>query len=184
MQEKTEWRAIHGYVGLYSVNNKGQIATTRRQGSSGKFLKPIQESTGYLSVRLCKNGKSKKQYVHRIVANEFLGVRNEMEVNHKDEVRNNNKLSNLEWVTREQNVNYGHHNKNIAVSKRTGHTEKVIQMTMDGKEIANFDFLKDAANSVNGASINISRAARGVGNRLTAYGYKWRYGNATSTKIN
>lgn len=53
--------------------------------------------------------------------------------------------------------------------------KKIVQLDLDGNELGRFDFLIEAAKTVNGNSINISRAARNIRNRETAYGYKWRY---------
>ncbi|MEF3886439.1 HNH endonuclease [Lacticaseibacillus rhamnosus] len=133
------------------------------------------QPNGYLTVSLCKGGQVHKFYVHRLVATTFLGEKPGMEVNHKDEKRSNNRLENLEWVTTKQNCNYGNHNYHVAVTTRTNQAKSVVQCDLNGNEIRRFGILHDAAKFVNGHSINISRAARGIRNRLTAYGYSWRY---------
>lgn len=172
---KPEWREVAGYEGLYWVSDAGQVATMRRQGTTGAPLKPILQKHGYLTVMLSKDGRTHKEYVHRLVANTFLGKHPGMVVNHKDECKTNNHLSNLEWITNEQNLAYGHAMYNDAVARRYRNAKVLVQLDMSGKEVATYMFLKDAAKAVNGAAINISRAARHVRNRVTAYGYKWRY---------
>lgn len=170
-----EWKDVPGYEGLYKVSNQGDIATKRRQGSQGCVLHPVLQPHGYITVSLCKDGQVHKFYVHRLVAVTFLGEKPGMEVNHKDENRSNNRLENLEWVTANQNCNYGNHNYRVAVTTRTNHAKSVVQCDLNGNEIRRFGILHDAAKFVHGNSINISRAARGIRNRSTAYGYSWRY---------
>lgn len=174
MVDKETWRDVDGYEGLYKVSSLGNLSTTRRQGTTGKPLKPILENTGYFSVRLCKYGHTKKYYVHRLVAAAFLGFYPLMQVNHKNEVRNDNRISNLEWVTPKNNCNYGNHNSRMAATNRGG-KKWVIQYDLKGNKINCYKILHDAARAVGGNAINISRAARGTRNRKTAYGYVWRY---------
>ena len=92
------WRDIRGYEGLYQVSNLGRVKSIPRERTKGGILKPLKDTTGYLSVNLYKNGKIKRYKIHRLVANNFL------EVNHKDGNKLNNNLSNLEYVTRSQNI--------------------------------------------------------------------------------
>lgn len=169
------WRDVAGYEGLYKVSSDGEVSTTRRQGTTGENLKPVLQPHGYLTVMLCKHGKRHKEYVHRLVANSFLGEHPQMVVNHKDEDKQNNAIENLEWVTNEENLDYGNALYKNAVARRMGRAKYVVQLDLGGNEVARYRFLKDAAASVNGVPINISRAARHIMNRVVAYGYKWRY---------
>ena len=61
---------------------------------------------GYVSLLLTKDGKSKNCLVHRLVAIAFLGLEQYMDVNHKDFNRSNNRLDNLEWATRRDNIHH------------------------------------------------------------------------------
>lgn len=171
-----QWRPIDGYEGLYEISNLGRIKSTYRQGCTTKFLKISNNGNGYMMVRLCKNGKAKKFFLHRLLAKAFISnPENKPQVNHINENPSDNRLENLEWVTQKENNNHGSHNLNMAISLRSGKARKVVQYDLKGNELRRFDFLKEAAQFVGGNSINISRAARNVRNRETAYGYKWRY---------
>lgn len=76
-----------------------------------KELKPYKHPVGYLTVGLWKNGERERHLVHRLVAQSFLPNPNNLpEVNHKDLDKSNNRVSNLEWVSREGNLLHAEEN--------------------------------------------------------------------------
>ena len=112
------WKDIKGYEGYYQVSNFGQVRSIDRivkQKSSknddtyqynhyaGKILKQYVINSGYCVVDLCKNHKSIKKLVHRLVAEAFLENKF-AQVNHKDENKLNNHIDNLEWCTAKYNM--------------------------------------------------------------------------------
>lgn len=122
MEEEIEiWRNISGCPG-YQVSNKGRVKSLNynRTGIE-KILKSRKLSNGYLNVRLSKGGKIKDMLVHRLVASAFVQNNSifNTEINHIDECKTNNCASNLEWSTREHNINFGTRNERagIAISK-------------------------------------------------------------------
>lgn len=91
----TVWKPVEEYEGLYEVSNRGDI---RRIG--GGILKPQNETHGYSSVSLSKNGKRISKKVHRLVARAFiLNPHGYRVTNHLDGNKKNNAASNLEWTT-------------------------------------------------------------------------------------
>ena len=106
-----EWRPVVGYEGLYEVSNTGQVRSLDRfyyRLHKGKVLSPTKDRYGYLTVTLNCNGKSKTIKIHRLVAQAFLpNPDNLPQVNHKDEDKTNNNVTNLEWCTAKYNVNFG-----------------------------------------------------------------------------
>lgn len=128
------WKNIPGYENLYQVSNYGNIKTLSRIiiDKTGKVNLKIKErllklndnGNGYKSVGLCKNGKRKVFYIHRLVAELFLeNINNLREVNHKDLDKSNNNVDNLEWVTSKGNKE--HYLKTIPgkeKSKKAGST--------------------------------------------------------------
>ena len=113
MTENEIWKDVAGYEGFYQVSNKGNVRSVARKDSigrkrDGRILKPRYDKDGYLNVGLCKNGKSKTKNVHRLVAESFIpNPKGFLEINHKDESKSNNRVENLEWCTREHNMNHG-----------------------------------------------------------------------------
>ena len=92
------WIVIKGYDGLYLVNDEGQVWSQR----AGRLLKPGIASNGYPTVAL---GRGNTRTLHSLVADAFLGPRPPgKEVRHKDGVRTNPRLSNLEYGTRRENI--------------------------------------------------------------------------------
>lgn len=131
-----QWRDIKGYEGLYQVSNLGNIKSLPRvqryihankwvceRVTKEKQLSPAPTGKKhYLCVSLYKNGKSCTKLVHRLVAETFLPNPNCLpQVNHKDENKLNNCISNLEWCTCEYNINYGSGNS------RRSETLKVVR---------------------------------------------------------
>lgn len=94
-----EWRPVVGYEGWYSVSNLGRV---RRDG--GKILK-VGNRGGYTYFVASKEAKTKHLTVHIAVASAFIGERRAgMQINHKNGIKNDNRPSNLEWVTPKENI--------------------------------------------------------------------------------
>lgn len=120
------WKDYKDYEGLYQASNLGRMRSLDRWVKSksgsvrlckGKILKLCTDKYGYLKVGLFKNNKVKTYYVHRLVAEVFLpNPNNYKEVNHKDENKQNNVVSNLEWCDAKYNSNYGTRNERMSKS--------------------------------------------------------------------
>lgn len=107
----------------YDVQSDGRIWSKY----SKKFLKPYTTRDGYQMVCLFDNeGRRDWQFVHRVVycaVNGLWEIPNGMQINHKNEVKTSNEISNLELVTPKENLNYG--TRNARVSKAlTNHPNK------------------------------------------------------------
>lgn len=108
-----EWRDVVGWEGMYKVSNCGRIFSLPRRDKrnrswGGYYMSFTKNKYGYLTVNLTRDAKQKRYAVHRLVACAFLqNPNNYKEINHKDENKENNNLSNLEWCTRSYNVTYG-----------------------------------------------------------------------------
>jgi len=116
-----EWRPVVGYEGLYAVSNLGRVKNvrppttrpTRRadgtpsdiRGGRIRTLSPNQR--GYHTLLLSKDGVTRHHAVHTLVLEAFVGPRPEGYMcNHLDCDGTNNTLSNLSWVTAQENMTY------------------------------------------------------------------------------
>lgn len=106
------WKSVVGYENSYEVSNAGNVRRIGKgRGTRHHVLKPrLHPKLGYLYVNLWQNNKGKSQNIHAIVAECFIGPRPtgaRYVVNHKDGVRTNNLVDNLEWITHKENIMHG-----------------------------------------------------------------------------
>lgn len=93
------WKEVADYNGLYQVSNMGNV---RR---SGKVHKARTNRDGYIEIKLSLNGEKKNHSIHRLVAIAFIpNPENKSTVNHKDGNKQNNIVTNIEWMTRSENM--------------------------------------------------------------------------------
>ena len=105
-------KEITNYEGLYAVTSCGKVWSYRNK----RFLTPRKSKKGYLTVLLCNKGNEKEFKIHRLVANMYIpNTDNLPQINHKDENKQNNCVTNLEWCTNLYNRNYGTRNKRAAM---------------------------------------------------------------------
>ena len=99
------WRDVENYEGHYKVSNYGRIKSLYYK--NGKILSGGFDTGRYLMLHLNKGKKSKTILCHKLVARAFLvNFENKREINHKDGVKNNNCVWNLEWATRKENMQH------------------------------------------------------------------------------
>lgn len=159
------WKDVAGYEGKYLVSDEGEVMSLPRKfRKKAKILKPGKRGRGgtlYAFVIL-SDGKTAEHFaVHRLVANAFLD--NPMmlpEINHKDENPLNNRVENLEWCSRQYNIEY---------SK----AKRVAQSTMDGEKIAEYKSVSVASKMTGIYRTAINNALTGWSK--TAGGYIWTY---------
>lgn len=107
------WKDVVGYEGVYQVSSYGRV---KRIGAApgaqvGRILKlQFNPSNGGMQVRLCWHSKHTTEKVHRLVAEAFLDkpTPEHNEVNHKNGNRKDNRVENLEWVTRSENIRHSY----------------------------------------------------------------------------
>lgn len=100
------WKPVVGYEGIYEVSDQGRIKRVRPYNSTiaGHILLSRRNRCGYSQISLSKNSSAKTKTIHRAVAEAFIpNPENKREVNHRDGNKENNLLSNLEWVTSSEN---------------------------------------------------------------------------------
>jgi len=98
-----EWRYVKGHSKGYSVSSLGRIVSFKKDCI--RLLTPVENYSGYHLVGLYLKGKNISTRLHRVVATAFLGE-SKLQVNHKNGVKSDNRVSNLEWVTAKENSNH------------------------------------------------------------------------------
>jgi len=107
---KEIWKDVPSYEGIYQVSNLGRIKSLNRKvwngrvyyNSGNKILVLCNDKDGYKGVTFCVNKVRKKIKVHRLVMAVFVGE-SDLEVNHKNGIKSDNRLSNLEYCSRTEN---------------------------------------------------------------------------------
>lgn len=197
MGEVEIWKDIEGYEGLYQVSNYGQVKSlaktiirknNTKQTFSERILKPFKDTKGYMNVKLFKTCK-----IHRLVALAFIPNDNptdKNQINHLDENKENNHVSNLCWCSCIENINYGTRNERASKKnkgqKRTNEVKQkiskakfipIIQYTLDNEFVKEWDSAKSASEELNVYATSITACCK---NKLkSAYGFIWRYKETT-----
>ena len=166
-----EWREIDNYPN-YQISNWGNVKSKRG------LLKPSIKN-GYYFVLLSKNGKTKNFYIHRLVATYFLNnEHNKKEIDHINTIRTDNRVENLRWVTKSENM------KNPLTIEKC--SKKMMGKTLKSKPILQFSKQGDFIREWNSAmeikrelglnNFCINKCCRGL--QYTSGGYKWLYKSA------
>ena len=175
-----QWKDIKGYEGLYRISTNGRVLaleriiysnhTPSRKITLKQMIMSLSMNTGYHRVSLTdRDGKNKSFYVHRLMAVAFIpNPLNRNEINHKNGIRGDNTLSNIEWCT---------HSENIQHAVRTGlqplNNKAVYKLSTTNDKLNIYKSIKEAGieNSIDTSSI--TKVCKGK--QHTAGGYKWQY---------
>ena len=165
---KEIWVPIDGYEGRYEVSNNGRVRSfpmeiktygNRSFVRNGRILKSSKSkgSKGYVHLSLYLNGIHKSYKVHRLVASAFIpNPKNLPQVNHKDGIKHNNFVDNLEWC--DNNYNQRHRSKKV-IQKKDGKIIKIWNSATEAELLNGFN---------KGCILACCR-----GERITHRGFKW-----------
>lgn len=190
MVEQESWKDIQGFEGLYQISNFGRVKSLPfwHNNRFGGFMTSEQlingriDKKGYRYVALGKKDKVMEFKVHRLVAIHFIpNPYNYPQVNHRDENKTNNHVSNLKWCNNQYNANYGTRTDRIIVARgqkrKVRHPDmrkrKVLQYDLDGNFVRCWECAKDVKKELGIDNGNIGKCC--MGKKSKAGGYKWKY---------
>ena len=160
----------------YTITDDGKVFSLNYMHTGNKIELKSRLCRGYDRITLCKDGKEKSILIHRLVALAFIpNPDNLPEVNHKDECKTNNNVSNLEWCSKSYNINYGTRNERCGEKNlnRKDQSKPVKQFTKDGVFLKEYPSMKEAARQTGFYKSAIVNCVKG--RTKSAYNYIWRY---------
>ena len=154
------WKPVHGFEDKYEISNKGIIHSFKRQGTKGGYTCGTIDDYGYLSIMLSRTPLIRKK-IHLLVYETFVGpVPEGYEVHHKNHNPSDNRLENLELLTKEE-----HYKK---------HYKPIIQYTLDGEFVAEYKSMCEASKQTGIKQQHISNVCNGKRKTAGCFVWKWK----------
>ena len=196
--EEEIWKEIEGFDN-YQISNLCRVKNVK----FNRFVKPLLDKHGYVCVNLYKDGKMKHLLLHRLLAIAFIpNPENKPCIDHINTDRTDNHIENLRWVTNKENhnnplslINHANASRGRVVSeeqkkrqseKMKGRykgnkwgSKKIIQLTLDGNFVREWDSIKDAADSFGVTSSAIWNCLNGKSQVKSIKGFVWKYKKET-----
>lgn len=172
------WKAIEGTKGFIEVSNEGRVRSLLR--GTPRVLKTTMDAKGYHRIRVTIERDKKGFKLHREVAKAFIpNPYNKPQVNHKDGNKNNNSVSNLEWVTNKENTHHAIKNglwdSVIEGSRRENESRKkpIIAYRIDGDYPCTryYESISDAERSI--GSRHISDVLKGKRKHVKGWSFQY-----------
>lgn len=177
-----EWKPVIGFESKYEISNKGRIRSVdnavtysngRRHLHKGRMLTPLKKM-GYNYIGLSNNSKAEHYPVHRLVAAAFIqNPSNKPFINHKNGIKDDNRVENLEWATRSENAYHSY--RILGQKSRKGHTLSEETKNKIREKLLNYNNKKEE-----NKKLYAKKEAVAFGNFLKENFFKWKEGEWVS----
>jgi len=183
--QKEIWKDVVGWEGYYQVSNCGNVRALDRvvvdkngfkRNHKSRLIKKTFDHAGYFRVSLTRNCKKSTKKVHRLVGDAFIENKGNLPtINHINEIKTDNRVENLEWMSFVDNINYGTAQIRAHESLKNGPcAKKVVQKTLEGQFVRVWDSQREAGRH-GYSDKHISAVCKGKRNQCD--GFKWEYYN-------
>lgn len=179
-REFERWMPVRGFESSYEASDYGRV----RSLISGRLIARCVSNSGYYYARLWMNNKGRSLFVHRLILDAFLpsGLEVGFQVNHKDGVKLNNLLGNLEAVTPSENLKHAVHVLGFQPPVKRGienhNARAVVRLTLSGDFAQHYACQADAVRDGYRAAC-ITECCRGT--QKTHAGFCWMYADERGT---
>ena len=151
----------------YTITSDGKVISYKF--SKPKIMKTWLQKQGYENIKLCKNNQTYHFLIHRLVAEAFIPNPNNLpEVNHKNKIRNDNRVENLEWCTRKENL----YDSYSTMSQIRNFRECLLVNSETGNIVGDFNSIAAAARY---ASEELGCSKSGIIRNYKSKGYEIKF---------